>query len=53
MPDIQTAVAFLCIQVKGPDEDDYKKLTQEMKCLCATLNLPLKLKAKDSHIVEW
>ena len=25
-PGIQTAVAFLCTQVKEPDEDDYKKL---------------------------
>jgi hypothetical protein len=25
-PDIQTAVAFLSTRVKGPDEDDYKKL---------------------------
>jgi hypothetical protein len=30
-PDVQTAVAFLCTRVKGPDTDDYKKLTQVMK----------------------
>ena len=27
-PDIQPAVAFLCTRVKGPDTDDYQKLTR-------------------------
>jgi hypothetical protein len=39
-PDIQTAVAFLCTCVKGSDEDDYKKLAQVIKYLCATPNFP-------------
>jgi hypothetical protein len=25
-PDIQTAIALLCTRVKGPGNDDYKKL---------------------------
>ena len=43
-PDIQTAVAFLCTQVKGSDEDNYKKLAWIMKYLQTTLNLASKLK---------
>ena len=32
-PDIRTAIAFLCGQLRNPDEDDYKKLTQMMQYL--------------------
>jgi len=31
--DIQTAVAFLCIRFKSPDEDDYKKLMRAIQYL--------------------
>ena len=30
-PDIQISVSFLCIRVRGPDTDDYKKLARVMK----------------------
>ena len=32
-PDIQTAVAFLCTSVKGPDTNDYKKLSRVMRAI--------------------
>ena len=46
-------MAFLCTRVKGPDEDDYKKLARVMKYLRGTPNLYLKLEANDSHVVQW
>jgi hypothetical protein len=52
-PDIQTAVAFLCTRVKGPDNDDYKKLTRTMKYLRSTINMPLRLEADNMHIIKW
>jgi hypothetical protein len=52
-PDIQTAVAFLCTRVKGPDTDDYKKLTRVMKYLRGTVNMPLTLEANGSAIFKW
>ena len=52
-PDIQTAVAFLCTRVKGPDSDDYKKLTRVMKYLRGTSDMPLTLEASDMHVMKW
>jgi hypothetical protein len=52
-PDIQTAVAFLCTRVKGPDTDDYKKLTRVMKYLRATTNMPLLLEADNINVMKW
>jgi hypothetical protein len=52
-PDIQTAVAFLSTRVKGPDEDDYKKLQRVMKYLRGTFNMPLTLEADKTHVVKW
>lgn len=52
-PDIQTAVAFQCTRVKGPDFDDYKKLTRTMKYLRGSKNLPLVLEADDSNGIKW
>jgi hypothetical protein len=40
-PDIQTPVAFLCTRVKGPDMDDYKKLTRVIRYLRGTLKMKL------------
>jgi len=31
--DIQTAVAFMCMRVKSPESDDYKKLAQVVQYL--------------------
>ena len=53
-PDIQTAVAFLTTQVKGPDTNDYKKLAHMIRyCLCGVLNLALMLEADNMHIIKW
>jgi hypothetical protein len=52
-PDIQTAVAFLCTRVKGPDTDDYKKLARVMKYLQGTANMPLVLEADNMNMMKW
>ena len=52
-PDMQPATAFLCTRVKGPDVDDYKKLSRAMKYLRGTLYMPLTLEADDTSIVKW
>ena len=52
-PDIQTSVAFLCTRVKGPDQDDYKKLSRTMGYLRGTINMPLTLEADNVHIIKW
>jgi hypothetical protein len=52
-PDIRTAISFLCGRLKSPDEDDYKKLSQVMKYLQGTIDLPLIVKADDTGIIRW
>ena len=52
-PDIQTAVAFLCTRVKGPDRDDYKKLARMINYLRATKDLPLTLEWDGLNIIKW
>jgi hypothetical protein len=52
-PDIQTAIAFLSTRVKGPDVDDYKKLSRVMKYLRGTVSMPLTLEAQNMSIVKW
>jgi hypothetical protein len=52
-PDIQTAVAFLCTRVKGPDTDDYKKLARVIKYLRGTANMPLILEAENKNVMKW
>lgn len=52
-PDIQTAVAFLCTRVKGPDEDDERKLIRVLGYLKETLHIPLVLGADGSNNVYW
>ena len=52
-PDLQTAVAFLSTQVKSPDEDDYKKLTQFMRYLHSTARLPLTLEEDNLQVIKW
>jgi hypothetical protein len=49
-PDIQTAVAFLMTRVKGPNDDNYKKLQRVMRYLRATKDMPLTLEADHMHI---
>ena len=40
-PDISTAVAFLSTQSKASDVDDWKKLTQMIRYLRGTIDMPL------------
>ncbi len=52
-PDIQTAIAFLCTRVKGPDNDDYKKLIRVMRYLRGTAKMPLTLEGDNTCIIKW
>jgi hypothetical protein len=52
-PDIQTAVVFLCTRVKGPDNDDYKKLGRVIKYLQGSKNMPLMLEGDNACIIKW
>jgi len=52
-PDISTAVAFLTTRVKGPDEDDWKKLIRLIRYLRGTLLLPLRLSAESTSTPKW
>ena len=51
-PDILTAIAFLATRVQVSNEDDFKKLKRVLSYLRGTLELPLRLAAKDMNIVE-
>jgi hypothetical protein len=51
--DIQTAVAFLTTRVKGPDEDDWKKLRRVMVSLTGTRKLVRTLSATKLNITTW
>ena len=44
-PDIATAVAFLTTRVKGPDQDDWKKLTRLIRYLRGSVHLSMVLSA--------
>jgi hypothetical protein len=52
-PDLQQAVAFLTTRVRGPDTDDYKKLSRVIKYLRSDPHLPLTLEADDRRIMKW
>ena len=52
-PDIQTAIAFLSTRVKGPDQDDWKKLQRLIFYLNGTRTLPLILETNNLNIVKW
>ena len=49
----QQAVAFLMTRVRGPDNDDYKKLVRVIKYLRSNPHLPLTLEADASNVVKW
>ena len=51
--DIQTAVAFLTMRVKTPDEDDWGKLKWVLKYLNGTKYLTLKISVEDLGILKW
>ena len=52
-PDIQTAVAFLTMQVKEPDTDDWKKLLRLMANLRGTKNLILTIEADNMKMMKF
>ena len=52
-PDMQTAVAFLCTRVKGPTNEDQMKLVRAVRCLRATKDLTLTLRADNLSVVKW
>jgi hypothetical protein len=52
-PNIQTAIAFLCTRVKGPNNDDYKKFIRVMRYLRGTAKMPLRLEGDNTSIIKW
>jgi hypothetical protein len=50
---MQTAVAFLCTQVKEPTQDDDNKLARAIKYLRSTKDLVLRLRADNLNIMKW
>jgi hypothetical protein len=52
-PDIQTAIAFLCMWVQQPTRHDYNKLVRVIKYLRKTSNLVLRLSAENLKVVKW
>jgi hypothetical protein len=52
-PDTQTAVAFLCTRVKGPDTYDYKKLGRVIIYLHGTQDMPLTLEGDCVCVIKW
>ena len=52
-PDIQTAVAYLCTRVKGPDTDNWKKLAIVIMYLQDTPGLPLVISVENSGNIRW
>ena len=52
-PDIQPPVSFLCTRVKGPDKDDYKKLTRVIRYLRGSIDIALTLEASKVNIIKW
>ena len=51
--DIQTAVAFLSMRVKSPDEDNWCKLKRVIKYLNVTRNLELRLMVNSTGSIQW
>ena len=52
--DLQTTIAFLCTRIKGPDEDDWKKLLRLLRYLKAAKSLETTLRAEgDGVMLRW
>ena len=52
-PDIHTTVTFLTTRVRGPNEDNWKKLIRLIQYLKDTTEMPLTLHADGTNIVKW
>ena len=52
-PDIQPTIAFLCMRVQKPTEEDWYKLIRMMKYLHGTEEYCLILKADNLSVVKW
>ena len=52
-PDIQLAVSFIFTIVRGPDTDDYKKLSRVMNYIQGTIGLPLIFLINSSGNIKW
>jgi len=52
-PDTGTAVSFLTMRVKEPDNDDWQKLSHLMIFIRATKELPLILGSDGIGILKW
>ena len=52
-PDLQTTVSFLTMQVREPDEDDYKKLGRCIRYLQDNVDILPTLEMNDSGIIWW
>ena len=53
LPDTALSIAFLTARVRGPDEDDWRKLARLIKYLQSTRELPLILGAKKTGVLHW
>jgi hypothetical protein len=51
--DTCTSIFFLTTRVRGPDTNDWRKLTHLMRYLRSTRRLPLILSADGSGILKW
>ena len=52
-PDIQTAVAFMCMRVKPPDKDDWKKLKRCVAYLRGSIGLVMTVGRKTDVLRVW
>ena len=51
--DIHTAVTFMTTRVRGPNEDNWKKLLRIIQYLRDTTEIPLTLRSDGTNIVKW
>ena len=52
-PDTALSIAFLTTRVRGPDEDDWRKLEHLIDYLQRTHELPLTLGATKTGVLHW
>ena len=52
-PDLQVSVAFICKRVKAPNIGDWNKLGRLVRCIRATIHLPLILGSDGLGNMVW